>query len=476
MSTGRRVTITISVILAVSLSHISLSSAFSKMITPGVGLKPFSRLSSTASESEGLEQVVIVGGGIAGLATAAALQNIANISGIQVLEKSSHESFSQKEGIGAGAQLGPNGLRALRAIGGEELMQRVIDAGSILKGNAIVIPGMSHPMLQPDSTEEDSGLPQVFVRWSVLRRILKDLLAPEVNIRTNAGSDLCGYEVADDGSLNILSESGGVILSTPSASTSLIVGADGAVSKCRYWVQTGQSNIPAKEIEKVNTCDIVDTGRINIKAVVPKSLGDSFEEGYTYCFFAPGGGVACFAGPAGENYTYWAISIVDEKDEETGEVTDFLANIADKSDMKEVKLALLAKLSSLGTDDVKFAFDMIEATAPEIIYASRSKEAQNIGPSLATNDGKVVLVGDAAHAMSGAYGQNPNFALEGAAELATCIRNSICVKTALLEYSSQRVGRCVEMQKRSAERATKAMKGEKDLENVSEWIHSWDVK
>jgi len=144
--------------------------------------------------------------------------------------------------------------------------------------------------------------------------------------------------------------------------------------------------------------------------------------------------------------------------------------------MGEVKRALLAKLSGLGTDDVKFASDMIEATDPETMYARRSKEAQNIGPSLATPDGRVVLVGDAAHAMSGSYGQNPNLALEGAAELATCLRNDECIESALSEYSNLRVGRCVEMQRRSAERAAKAMRGEKDLEDVSKWIHSWDVQ
>lgn len=457
---------------------LSSASAFTKRHTSVAVVR--SRLSnrpSSTAAAEGVDQVIIVGGGIAGLATAAALQNIANVPKIQVLEKSSHNSFFQKEGIGAGAQLGPNGLRALHAIGGEELLQRVIDSGSILKGNAIFLPGMSDPMMQPDTTEEDSGLPQVFVRWSVLRSNLNDLLAPAVDVQLNAGSDICGYEVAGDGSLNIISESGAAIASTPPASapTSLIVGADGAVSKCRYWIQTGQSDIPAMEREKVNTFDLADTGRINLKAVVPKSLGDSFEEGHTYSYFAPGGGVACFAGPAGDGHTYWAISIADEKDEETGQVTQFMANKSN-SDLNKVKLALLDKISSLGTDTVKFASDMIEATDPKTIYATRSKEAQNIGPSLATNDGKVVLVGDAAHAMSGAYGQNPNFALEGAAELATCIRNNGSIESALQKYSSMRVDRCVEMQKRSAERAAKAMKGEKDLEDVSAWIHRWDVE
>mmetsp|Transcript_35230 Transcript_35230/g.75193 ORF Transcript_35230/g.75193 Transcript_35230/m.75193 type:complete len:366 (-) Transcript_35230:346-1443(-) len=257
--------------------------------------------------SGGLERAVVVGGGIAGLASAAALQNIAGVPDVLILERSSPESFSRREGVGAGAQLGPNGLRALRAIGGEGLVRRVVDSGSILRGGAVVgLPGADGPLLRPDTTAEDSGLPQVFVRWSALRGALRDVLDPEVvNARCDAGSDLCGYEVATDGSLNLLSESGDVVASTPpdSAAKSLIVGADGAASRCRYWIQTGRPNIPADELDEVNTFDLIDTGRMNIKAVVPKSLGDAFEEGHTYSFFAPDGGVACFAGPAGEGHT-----------------------------------------------------------------------------------------------------------------------------------------------------------------------------
>ena len=36
------------------------------------------------------------------------------------------------------------------------------------------------------------------------------------------------------------------------------------------------------------------------------------QQGHTYAHFASGGGVACFAGPAGDGWTYWVISITDE--------------------------------------------------------------------------------------------------------------------------------------------------------------------
>jgi len=462
---------------------------------------------------------IIVGGGISGLATAVALQNICNMTSFKVLEQSSHESFLKDDGIGAGVQLGPNGLKALRAIGGEELMQKVIQVGAKLEGNAMIIPGrggIDQPMFMPDKSidqaedqdqdQQDSIMTQVFVRWSVLRGILRDLI-PEENIITNIGHDVTGYQLMEDGCVELIDQFGSVVYplddsttsssspsSSPSSSSSsshsLIIGADGVSSTCRYLVQTNLQQIPSDEINTATTRDVKDTGRINIKAVVPKKLGSSFKAGYTYAYFAANGGIGCFAGPAGKDHTYWAISIADEKDEEcesesesksgtgtgtgTGgiQMKQFLAGV---TDLNEAKSTLVSKLASLESADCQFIIDMIDATDPETIYMARSKEAQHIGPHLATDDGKIVLVGDAAHAMSGSYGQNPSFGLEGAAELAVCIRDSACVQTALERYSQGRVGRCVEMQKRSAERAERAMKGEKGLEDVSKWIHRWDI-
>eukprot|EP00957_Ditylum_brightwellii_P123248 9397127-Ditylum_brightwellii.AAC.1 len=82
------------------------------------------------------------------------------------------------------------------------------------------------------------------------------------------------------------------------------------------------------------------------------------------------------------------------------------------------------------------------------VYASRSAEQVKIGPYL-QKDGKVVLVGDSAHAMPLSYGQSAAFALEDAAVLACCIRDNNSVESALNAYSERRVSRCVEMTQRS---------------------------
>ncbi len=76
--------------------------------------------------------------------------------------------------------------------------------------------------------------------------------------------------------------------------------------------------------------------------------------------------------------------------------------------------------------------------------------------------------------MNPSYGQAASFAFEDAATLGLLLKEGDCkVEEALKEYSNQRVGRCMEIQRRSEERAAKAMRGEK-TEDVSKWIHSWD--
>jgi len=420
------------------------------------------------SSTDAIVKPVIIGGGISGLASAVALQNIAGISS-QVIERMSNEEFKNVY-AGAGAQIGPNGLKALRAIGGEELMQKCIDSGSILRGNAMILPGMPDPMFLPDTAEEDTGLPQVFVRWGVLREMLLDALSPPTYFCTDTGDNICGYKVNDDGSISLLADKDTCI---DINEANLIISAEGVKSTFRYFVNNDKDMIGLDEDQaSLIKIDVKDTGRINIKAIVPRDLDKSFKQAHTYAWFAKDGGVGCFAGPAGNGYTYWAISVADSLNEETGEKYQFLSQV-DKNDFDTIKKTLLDKLRSLDSTDCKFAIDLIEESIPERIYVSRSEEATKIGPSL-QKDGKVVLVGDAAHAMSGSYGQNPNFALEDAAVLACSLRNTCDVESALKKYSEQRVSRCLEMQKRSAERAAKAMKGEK-VEDVSKWIFQWDI-
>lgn len=435
------------------------------------------------------EGTCIVGGGLAGLAAAAALRNIGGLESVRLLEKFSEEDFSSRK-AGAAIQLGPNGLRALRAIGGEDLLNKIISEGTCLKGNAIIMPGQSSSedgkadqspniIEMPDSTEEDTGLPQVLIRWGVLRSLLTSLL-PSDAINTLTGEGIVGYSPLEKNGrkyVNPVSINGESTLpayeSFKDSPAPLLVAADGIYSSFQSLVHSGESVLPVGKETEARRANIKDNGRINIKAVAPANLAGEFKPGFTYSFFSPGGAVACFAGPAGDGFTYWAISIADEVCADEAEPRRFLSDVP-PSDGASVQDQLLSKLRGLDAAECHFAIDMIEKTDPSAIFVARSEERENVGPSLVSEDGLVVLVGDSAHSMSPAYGQAASFAFEDAATLATCIREGEDLKKSLQKYSEARVSRCVEMQRRSVERAVKATRGEQ-TEDVSKWIFQWDI-
>ncbi|KAL7534889.1 hypothetical protein ACHAXR_006145 [Thalassiosira sp. AJA248-18] len=310
------------------------------------------QLRSKASEQ--IEGTVIVGGGIAGLATAAALRSIAGVTDVRILERLDRAAFHDNRS-GAGAQLGPNGLRALHAIGGDALVNSIVSTGSKLVGNAILVPDAPQPMVIPDTAEADSGLPQVLLRWGSLRSILTGLI-PADQIEYGKGDTVTGYDVSEDGEVSLLTNCGNEI--GPS-SAPLIIGADGIHSTFRQCVINDITEQPdfdkRQEGLKYNK-------RVNVKAIVQSVLNEeTFKPNHTYSFFTPGGGTACFAGPAGEGYTYWATSIADEN----GEKNDIISlAFSPEMDKEAMKAALLSRLRNLEQPLCEFAVQMIEATEP----------------------------------------------------------------------------------------------------------------
>jgi 2-polyprenyl-6-methoxyphenol hydroxylase-like FAD-dependent oxidoreductase len=229
--------------------------------------------------------------------------------------------------------------------------------------------------------------------------------------------------------------------------------------------------LPPVEADVLRHGNIQDNGRTNVKAVVAKGIAKSVP-GTAYSYFSPDGSLACFAAPAGDGQSYWAVTLSDQMDASGSVTRYFVEAITATTAMKDL---ILSKLRSLNAPECQFAVELIEATDQEDMYVQRSEQFLRIGPTFVSNDNKVVLVGDAAHAMMSSYGQSANFAFEDATTLAVCLRDVSDTKKALGLYSISRLDRCIEMKRRSVERAERGLKGGK-VEDDSEWITSWTVE
>jgi 2-polyprenyl-6-methoxyphenol hydroxylase-like FAD-dependent oxidoreductase len=396
------------------------------------------------------DAVVIAGGGIAGLATAAALHRFGVATEkVTVLEASSKEEFSDVS-AGAAVQLTPNGLRALRLIGGEDMLNRVLAFSSIIQHNVMVLPSketlFDNLQLLPASPPDD--LPTVMVRWGLLRQVLADKLPDDCAV-FNQKVVACRK---DGDTIHLALESTAGIQTTAALSTSstLVIAADGKASFFR-------------------PTPLVGGRRVNLKAVVNAEPPMPGKETTTYSLFSPTG-LACFLGPAGPGWTYWAISIpLSEEEEEETLFYKTSRNNADEQDALKAKL--LSTLEASNLSETQVHMDLIRATHASKIILQISVEAK-LPPTL--HDGGVVLVGDAAHAMSGSYGQCVSFALEDAATLAHCLATSRKTPAALARYTELRRNRCLEMQRKSQERLAKVMKGDM-TDDVTCWIHEWDL-
>jgi 2-polyprenyl-6-methoxyphenol hydroxylase-like FAD-dependent oxidoreductase len=443
---------------------------------------------------------LVVGGGLAGIAAAVALHKIAELEHVHIIEARGDDSIANDR-AGAAMQLGPNAFKALEAIGGQELLDQIYQQGSILKNNFMIVPGGAPPLQFPHTAQEETGYPMVLIRWGVLRRLLGDLLPDQAQrLVFGVGNDIAGYrteqgekeekhspskeeeEKEDDPMLRtvipVTTRGEPVSLGTTSFAPHLIVGADGLHSVFRQCINHNCDNT----VKAASLDTLKDNRRVNIKAAVPvelATLGVDFSTNPQSTFVQMDSQLACFAGPAGPGFSYWAISIGDDANG-----VPFFSNDDPKNDMIAAKSRLLDKLgeessSSSSALNRDWIIRLVEQTDPFTILINRSVEAPVEGHnSFVSNDGKVVLLGDAAHAMNPSYGQSASFAFEDAATLATAIREGRSkgdtLPQALQVYSDKRVGRCMEMQRRSEERAAKAMRGEA-AEDVSKWIHAWEL-
>jgi 2-polyprenyl-6-methoxyphenol hydroxylase-like FAD-dependent oxidoreductase len=331
---------------------------------------------------------VVVGGGIGGLAAAVGLHR----AGWRVTVLEQADRFGE---IGAGITLWPNAVRALDALG---VGERIGAVGTAQRAGGLRT-DTGRWLNRWDGTviERMLGRPMVAVHRARLHEVLSAAL-PGESLR-------CGVRVLRAGPDGAVEDDGGPVHGVEPAD--LIVGADGIDSRVRaqHWpdhpgaVHSGATAWRAICEPTVPTDIAVSWGRGAEFGIVP------LVDGRIYWY-------ASLRAPAGTRHD-------DERAYVRARFGSWHAPIA----------------------------ELVDATPADAVLHHDLRHLATPLPSYVA--GRVVLLGDAAHAMTPHLGQGGCQALEDAAVLADAVTRHPDVPTALAHYDAQRRSRSQSVARRS---------------------------
>lgn len=334
-------------------------------------------------------RVLIAGGGIAGTVCAIALRE----AGIDadVYEAFGHDA----EGVGAFLTLGVNGLDALRVVGVDVASLGGFDTPrmALYLGNARRLTEFNFGPRRAD------GLVARTISRADLYTGLRDEAARR-GVRVHYGKRLVGADAA--ASDNIVAR----FADGSNATGGLLVGADGLHSRLRSIIDP--------RAPRARYLGLLNTGGYAEGIRVPGASGTWHMFFGKRCFFAyiphPSGQVLWFANPA-------------RAKEPTREE---LAAITPQQ--------WRAELYRLFANDKTPACDIIRATK-DILAGWGTYDFPNV-PTW--HRGRMVIIGDAAHAASPSSGQGASMAIEDGVVLARCLRDGPSIERSLASYESLR--------------------------------------
>ena len=333
--------------------------------------------------------VLIIGSGIAGPVTAAALQK----AGFEPVIYEAYQRSAKR--VGAFLTVSLNGLDALRAL---EMDAPVLARGFatprmvIANGNGRVLADFPYGGTLPD------GTCAITIKRPDLYAALREETARR-GIGIEHGKQLVDAEATE----------GGVRAHFADGSTAegdLLIGADGIHSVTRRLIDSA-----APQAQYVG---FLNTGGYARGVDVPG------EPGVNYLIFGKRSFFGYIKAPNGD--VWW------------------FANPPSTTDPKRAELAAIppqqwrARLLELFAKDTTPALDAINHT--EHIFAGWS--THDLPPVPAWRSDCMVIIGDAAHAISPSAGQGASMAVEDAVTLAKCLRDIPEVSQALAQYERLR--------------------------------------
>jgi FAD-dependent urate hydroxylase len=332
----------------------------------------------------------VIGGGIAGPVAAMALQK----AGIQATVYEAYRTTA--DGVGGGLSIAPNGQNALAVLGADQVVRRI---GTPIK--AMVIQSWTGKRLAEFGGM--AGLPDMQFVWRPdLYRALHDE-ATRRGIRTEFGKRLVG--LTDDGDGVTAQFDDGT-----RANADILIGADGIRSATRELIDpTGPQPRYA--------------GLFSFGARMQRT-GLASTHGKMHMVF----GKRAFFG-------------YQIEDDGTG---GWFVNLPQREPMPLARARetsaqqWLERLRQVFAGDRTPAADLIGRTDPADLLVVGPMEDIPTVPTWSR--GRVVLIGDAAHATSPSSGQGASLAIESAVQLARCLRD-LPHEQAFTVYEQLRRGR-----------------------------------
>jgi salicylate hydroxylase len=372
--------------------------------------------------------VLIIGGGIAGLAAALALARIGYRSVVQ-------ERNALFQTMGAGIQLGPNALRLLDRLG---LLSKLKDYSCDIKSVSIRSLQTGHAIAQVDQglLLQRYGYTTQAIHRADLQRVLVDAATQESLVEIQLGSKTEINEALQ------------------SQQWSAIVGADGLWSTARQFVTTaGQSHGPAHQ-QSINQAPEQPnyTGKVALRALVPSTqLSSTIARAATErssfrllkdvgLWLGANKHVVHYPVQNGQALNIIAMARLPEPQalewakQNHNDITNNPSTAWSRAVPREKALALFHGSHSALTEILKLA--------PSFDYWQLYDR-----PSLNNfHRDRVCLIGDAAHPMQAHLAQGASLAIEDACVLAGCIEKSGNIEAAFQQFSTVRTARCAQAQ------------------------------
>lgn len=342
-----------------------------------------------------VEKVAIVGAGPGGLATAIALQS-------QGIDVQVYEKAQEFRPAGTGLGLAPNGLNSLDAIA-PGIVETFKSSGCQV--NHTVLKNIKGETIRTSQTKylEQYGQPLLTVWWYRLQQVLASRLPSNIihlNHRCiSFDQHEKGVKIHFDGQKSVDAD--------------FLIGADGVNSVIRETLfGEGKPNY---------------IGSMCWRAVIKyyHELFNDYE-----LVFVKGNKQFMYILNVGGGYTSWI-------------TRKFSPDYSLSQNADEVKSRILQELADW---DESFRA-VVEATPAEQIWEGPICDRP---PLTQWSQGRVTLLGDAAHPMAPAMGQGANTTFEDAYELAQCFSHSATLEEALANYEQSRIERTKIIQARSA--------------------------